>query len=1216
MRRCILFVLFLCLYRLAWGQADYEYRYWFDMDEGTQHSGTFQPGSHSLDVDLSELDASLHFLHFQVKDGDGVWSVPITRRFVKVLPAASSLAYWMDDESQRATLPSLSGHFDIDVSGLSDGLHYLRLQFREASGQGSTPWSGCFLKLPQPDQCTFHYWFDNEQDHARQMEYLGAPALLDVSDLSDGFHRMYIQMEGNASASIPTAHLFVKVPQTDGVSFLTCLCTVDGQLYKVEQVPSEGGIVNWNLEVAALSQGLHNIQVQTLTPSGAATNCSNHFFFRTATREELDGMKLVYSLDGNEFHTMAGDANNGVFHFDVDVAAMEDGLHRLAYHLASDNGTSTKISTAFFIKTPVGGPGIISYSYWLNDREEEACTTTLDKRANPFSLVSLLPVESEPIRSSCFHFELREGQPMMYAKNDFHIAFYDVSGRRVDENRQFVDYNVSQPITNLTPLETTQTFERPDSNCVTWFKFEAEKGDTIAFRSSQATSLQVFSPTGKEIYAVAEDKSVKYGGCHTWEDGTYYVAVHDVTGSKPSVTLDYMHMARYAVVSQDVYTVGNGGASTITFKGNGFDELESIYLEGPETITCDSIYHESNVETSAFFDFTGVATGKYDIHFTFKDDAKVLPANITVEEAKEITFTQQITFAKQYLRSRSNNYQVQITNNGNSTAYDVPVAIYIFTPELNDLNKVWIKEVDVYEQYKKRMPTLFDTDFANHYASVVNNEGYKPLFVTEDIVNYEPGLPAVHKAYINLTLRPNTTEEFNIAINAGTDACVHVWSPDTWETETHPMRVSNKRYKTIIHDTKCNIASIKAQRCEANRMLIANGQEPIYVIDDCPDIKLCPPPRTGGKSTPVASFDPNDIYGYTSESGSRFMTDKVQQMDYRIEFENDTTFASASAHVVVIKDTLNANYFDLNSYSPRSVKIGDREESLDGSPQFVRTIDMRPQINAIAQVEGFYDKIKGIITYRFTSIDPMTMEPTDDVMQGFLPVNYDGKSGIGEVAYDVKLRQSFPDGTEIANKASIIFDNNDPIETPLWVNTIDAVTPAGQVDEVVLRNDTTATIHCVGSDERSGVWKYEVYVQYGSGELWEKVGECPADSAYIDFRVYDSMDYGFCAQAVDSAGNVEAKELAREVSLITYVAGDANGDGVVDIEDVVAAVSYFLDPSSPILFGAANVTKDDRIDIEDVVGISSLYLASTRYARKAVPARMRLREVLSSTQNE
>ena len=335
--------------------------------------------------------------------------------------------------------------------------------------------------------------------------------------------------------------------------------------------------------------------------------------------------------------------------------------------------------------------------------------------------------------------------------------------------------------------------------------------------------------------------------------------------------------------------------------------------------------------------------------------------------------------------------------------------------------------------------------------------------------------------------------------------------------------------------------------------------------------------------------------------------EKRWQMDYRIEFENDTTFATASAHVVVIKDTLNANYFDLNSYSPKSVKIGDREESLDGSPQFVRTIDMRPQINAIAQVEGFYDKIKGIITYRFTSIDPMTMEPTDDVMQGFLPVNYDGKSGIGEVAYDVKLRQSFPDGTQIPNKASIIFDTNDPIETPLWVNTIDAVAPAGQVDEAVLRNDTTATIHCVGSDERSGVWKYEVYAQYGSGEVWEKVGECPADSAYIDFRIYDGMDYGFCALAVDSAGNVEAKEFIREASLATYVPGDANMDGKVDMEDVVATVNYYLGTTSTIHFRAADVVKDGVVDMEDAVSICNTYLGTAVSTLRLTKQRLRAR---------
>ena len=39
----------------------------------------------------------------------------------------------------------------------------------------------------------------------------------------------------------------------------------------------------------------------------------------------------------------------------------------------------------------------------------------------------------------------------------------------------------------------------------------------------------------------------------------------------------------------------------------------------------------------------------------------------------------------------------------------------------------------------------------------------------------------------------------------------------------------------------------------------------------------------------------------------------------------------------------------------------------------------------------------GVARWTFTSLDPMTMEPTDDIMQGVLPVNYDGSSGIGNV---------------------------------------------------------------------------------------------------------------------------------------------------------------------------------------------------------------------------
>jgi hypothetical protein len=51
-----------------------------------------------------------------------------------------------------------------------------------------------------------------------------------------------------------------------------------------------------------------------------------------------------------------------------------------------------------------------------------------------------------------------------------------------------------------------------------------------------------------------------------------------------------------------------------------------------------------------------------------------------------------------------------------------------------------------------------------------------------------------------------------------------------------------------------------------------------------------------------------------------------------------------------------------------------------------------------------------------------------------------------------------------------------------------------------------------------------------------------------------------------------------------YVPGDANGDGTVDISDVVYLIAYIFSggsPPSPLLAGDANC--DSMVDISDVV---------------------------------
>ena len=351
--------------------------------------------------------------------------------------------------------------------------------------------------------------------------------------------------------------------------------------------------------------------------------------------------------------------------------------------------------------------------------------------------------------------------------------------------------------------------------------------------------------------------------------------------------------------------------------------------------------------------------------------------------------------------------------------------------------------------------------------------------------------------------------------------------------------------------------------------------------------------------------------GYSAPSGSRYMSDEVKTIGYDIEFENDPEIANSSAHRIVIENQLDPTKFDLKTFMPKDITLSGKKVELDGEKSFVKTIDLRPQINALAQLECAYSVQTGVARWTFTSLDPMTMEPTDDIMQGVLPVNYDGTSGIGNVTYTVDLLRTFPDGTEVANSASIIFDNNDPIVTPVWVNTVDAVKPTGRVATATVVADTTAVLTFEGDDARSGMWRYDVYMQRGSDGVWEKAGECLADSTFT-LRLQDGTDYGFCALAIDSAGNVEVKDMLREAELVTYVSGDANGDGIIDIEDVVTAVSHYLGEDTPILFRAADVNGDGIIDIEDVVGISGIYLAATQKAARlrSSTKRQRLREVI------
>ena len=1270
----------------ARGQATYDYRYWFDTDSENQQTGTATGNSWHMDVDVSGLSSTFHALHMQVKDTAGIWSVPVTTYFIK-LPDPHSYwgYYWFDEDFSTMTrTAATNSKFQIDILKLDRKLHQIHYQLNNPANDASVPRTAFFFKSLQSGTARFRYWTDNNTDNIRTAECADGVMMLDMTDEKDGFH--VLNVCGEMSGELTQAHskMFIKIPQTEGGGDLTCLCYVDGDLYKQEKVPSVGGIIDWTFDVSSLSNGFHRILVQVVTPSGAATNVHESFFFRTTMHGELQNMKLIYSVDGEEYKTQAGIFNTGMFHFDIDVASLNEGIHRLTYMLGSETGSTTKINTAFFMKNPMGKSGIVSYKYWLNDYEDEARFVELSERQNPFELVSLLPVDECPIRSTCFQFEIEEdGIPMIYAKNDIYLQFFDVSNRIAKAHKQYVDYNVGEKIEELTLLESDKRVykAKPKENKIHWFKVEALQGDSLSLKTDQACTLQIFSPSGKEVYNKSGSATVSYDGIHAEEDGVFYVALHDVTGTKGNnIALDFKHIDKYDVLHWDVSTVGNGGASTITYDGNGFENLYAIdYVNANgDTVKCDFIDHVSDAVVSATTDFNGVALGSYKAIFHFTKGDRVLENIVKVEAAKEIVLESKVTYPAQYLKNTSVTYTLNIENKGNMTAYRVPLYVYIASPTENGIQRIDIDGLGLPELLDGLNKDYLSTEWLE-YEEEMRDEHY----FLHALQGYDEDLKdsvAIRSAYFFVDVAPGTTK--NISLSLLGNESVNVWFTlpenmpvvtdysvagknsihneyccirdrveclgrvlgdavtfsNTLESITDIPHVQaleiadcvvdslNTTISAVV-DLACGEGNVEVPFHERLRK-IKDGISISSIIVECYEkflkgtqfltakelseiVGLSTHATTwadcaksfsqkrsacsslasiGGISNPVNSWTPNDIYGYRAESGSKAVKKDWTDVYYTIEFENDIAFATASAQDVYLTDTLDSRYFDLKSFAPTRLKIGDRKIELSGDANFVTTVDMRPKINAIAQIECKYDEQRGIANWHFTSLDPMTMEHVELPIDGFLPINNSEGDGQGEVSFNVRLKTNLADGEEIPNRASVVFDMNKPIITPTWINVVDAIAPQSAVVETVMKNDSIMTISFNGTDNISGVWRYDLYVQAGMGTSWFKLAENLTNNMY-DYRVYEGIDYGFCVIATDSAGNVEQKELIREGVVLDYLLGDVNGDERVSVLDLTMVTNAILRKEDEGFNAkAADLNMDGCISIVDAAMITNIIL--------------------------
>ncbi len=191
---------------------------------------------------------------------------------------------------------------------------------------------------------------------------------------------------------------------------------------------------------------------------------------------------------------------------------------------------------------------------------------------------------------------------------------------------------------------------------------------------------------------------------------------------------------------------------------------------------------------------------------------------------------------------------------------------------------------------------------------------------------------------------------------------------------------------------------------------------------------------------PVNSLDPNDKYGPAGVGPARYVGGS-SLMPYAIVFENKPS-ATAPAQQVVITDQLDKNTLDLSTFGLGPIAFGNiRVDPPPGLSQYSTDVDLRAANNLIVRVNAGLDMTTGVATWRFTSLDPATMLPVTDPLAGFLPPDTSPPQGEGSVLFTVMPKSGLADGTQIQNQATVVFDQNAPINTPVWLNTIDAAPP-------------------------------------------------------------------------------------------------------------------------------------------------------------------------------
>lgn len=619
---------------------------------------------------------------------------------------------------------------------------------------------------------------------------------------------------------------------------------------------------------------------------------------------------------------------------------------------------------------------------------------------------------------------------------------------------------------------------------------------------------------------------------------------------------------------------GNGGKVTAKVNAGGLKEGLQVKLrKGNKTIeaTGERLITPGDVEVR--FDLYQAELGRWDVVVQNVGETEmVLPEAFLVEEAVLPDVWADVQGRDKALFGRWQTYTVSFGNRGNVDA--LSRIIWIVTPD-GDSVDVDFQNVNfdfpkpfaqnVYNDLKKDVPYYFKYDTINGEARKVRVYG---LMLTEIPANSEMSVKVRVKSWEDFEVMVFQTESFvDVDYNnpsqvpmkrsaeeySSYESCVRwaigqylagkvvetiakqipgaeclvsvVKTTSSLSTEYGAGELSLSSFAWTMsstvwtcakefpgpwkaYETACDIADLVMDI----KGVFDDSVEGYQADQECQKYKKKKEKKRKVKA--VSSFDPNEMIGPKGFGKNNAVAKMV--FPYTILFENKKT-ASAPAQEVVINDTLDITKFNTKTFRFTGFGFGGKNFTVvQDSNRFVKEVDLRPEKNALLRVSGVLDDVKGIARWHFITLDPETMDLTEDPDAGFLPPNVTAPEGDGFVSYVVDLNESIMDGDTLENKAEIIFDLNKPIMTNNYINIIDERVPVSKVVSAkVTENPGEIELEIEGNDKNgSGIRYYDLYVSVNDSAFIPSLNSITSGK----FRIKAPMgkNYRFFAIATDS----------------------------------------------------------------------------------------------------